>query len=223
MLTGVPAIAVSRERTQQAGREMYKNIRPILDLAPNVPLPFAAVVNKSLEFEPERRYQTPGDMLVDLKLAMKRVTAAKEGVRTEKELESKEGHADNGQPRKLMVVESDVKMQDMLRDLFKSNGYRVLVTSDPERVLERFFQDPKAADMILFSTINNGRAALEVFNRFGQELVTRDLPAVLLLDQNHLDWEREAQTAEHRAIARMPIKMRELREALVEVGAVHRK
>jgi serine/threonine-protein kinase len=186
MLTGLPAIAVSRERTQQAGRELYRNIRPILELAPNVPLPFALIVNKSLEFEPDRRYQTPGDMLVELKLAIKRVTAAKEGVRTEKELESKEGHDANGQPRKLMVVESDVKMQDMLRELFKSNGYRVLVTSDPERVLERFFQDPKAADMILFSTINNGRAALDVFNRFGQESVTRDLPAVLLLDQNHL-------------------------------------
>jgi CheY-like chemotaxis protein len=122
-----------------------------------------------------------------------------------------------------MIVESDVKMQDMLRDLFKSNGYRVLVTSDPARVLDRFFQDPKAADVILFSTINNGRGALEVFNRFAQEPTTRDLPAVLLLDQTHLGWEREAQTAEHRAIARMPIKMRELREVLVEVAAAHSK
>lgn len=220
MLTGVPAINVSRERTQQAGRELYRSIKPILELSPKLPLQFAVVANKALEFEPDRRYQTPGDMLVDLKLAIKRVTAAKEGIRTGQELESKEGHDDSGQPRKLMVVESDVKMQDMLRDLFKSNGYRVLVSSDPERVLERFFQDPKAADLILFSTINNGRAALEVFNRFGQESTTRDLPAVLMLDQNHLGWEREAQTAEHRAIARMPIKMRELRELLVEVGAV---
>ena len=38
---------------------------------------------------------------------------------------------------------------------------------------------------MLFTTITNGRAALEAFNRFGQEPATRDLPAVLLLDQNH--------------------------------------
>ena len=31
-----------------------------------------------------------------------------------------------------MIVESDVKMQDMLRELFKKNGYRVLVSADPE-------------------------------------------------------------------------------------------
>ena len=84
-----------------------------------------------------------------------------------------------------MIVESDVKMQDMLRELFKKNGYRVLVLSDPDRALERFFQDPKAADIVLFTTSNNGRAALDAFNRFGQEPTTRDLPAVLLLDQNH--------------------------------------
>ena len=71
---------------------------------------------------------------------------------------------------------------------------------------------------MLFTTSNNGRAALEVFNRFGQETVTRDLPAVLLLDQQHHDWEDEAAVAEHRVVAKMPIKMRELRDILVEVS-----
>ena len=64
----------------------------------------------------------------------------------------------------------------------------------------------------------NGRAALEGFNRFGQELITRDLPAVLLLDQNHGHWEEHAQTNDHRAIAKMPIKMRELRGILLEAS-----
>jgi serine/threonine-protein kinase len=157
-------------------------------------------------------------MLVDLKLAIKRVKTAAEGGRAELELSSHEGHDEQGRPRRLMIVESDVKMQDKLRDLFKANGYRVLVSSDPDRVLERFYNDPKAADVILFSTSNNGRAALEVFNRFAQEPVTRELPAVLLLDHNHHAWADDAQTADHRAVARMPIKMRELREVLLEVS-----
>ena len=36
-------------------------------------MPLAMVVNKAIEFDPAKRYQTPGDMLADLKLAMKRV------------------------------------------------------------------------------------------------------------------------------------------------------
>jgi serine/threonine-protein kinase len=157
-------------------------------------------------------------MLVDLKLAIKRITSAAEGGAAAPELASNEGHDEQGQPRRLMIVESDVKMQDKMRELFKQNGYRVLVSSDPERAMERFYNDPKAADIVLFSTANNGRAALDVFNRFGQEMLTRDLPAVLLLDPHHQEWGDAAQTNDHRAVARMPIKMRELRELLIEVS-----
>jgi serine/threonine-protein kinase len=157
-------------------------------------------------------------MLVDLKLAIKRTKDAKAGKVTGKELHSNEGLDEQGQPRKLMIVESDVKMQDMLRELFKKNGYRVLVLSDPDRAMDRFFQDPKAADVILFTTGTNGRGALDAFNRFGQEPTTRELPAVLLLDETHGNWDQNAQKGDHRVVAKMPIKMRELRGALVEAS-----
>ncbi|MEX0612213.1 MAG: protein kinase, partial [Pirellulales bacterium] len=218
MLTGIPALSDTRDRSQQAGRSLYRDIKPILDLAPKLPLPLAMVVNKAVEFDPERRYQTPADMLVDLKLAIKRVKAAQAGGHAAApELHSHEGIDADGQARKLMIVESDAKMQDMLRDLFKKNGYRVLVLSDPERALGRFLDDFRAADIVLFTTSSNGRAALEMFNRFGQEAATRDRPAVLLLDQTHHAWEDEAEVADHRAVAKMPIKMRELREVLRDV------
>lgn len=219
LLAGEPAISETRDRGQQMGKSRFQDIKPILEVAPRVPFPLAMVVNKALELDPERRYQTPADMLMDLKLAVKRLTSAGDGAAPEKQaLASSEGLDPSGQPRRLMVVESDVKMQDMLRDVFKRNGYRVLVSSDPERVMQRFFDDPNAADLVLFTTGTNGRTALEVFNRFGQEIVTRDLPAVLLLDQQHHDWESGADPAEHRVVVKMPIKMRELRETLVEVS-----
>ena len=218
MLTAHPALPDNRDRAQ-AGKARYQDIKPILDLVPTLPLPLTTVVNKALEFDPDKRYQTPGDMLVDLKLAIKRVKGAKEGKAAGvPELHSNEGQDDQGQPRKLMIVESDVKMQDMLRELFKKNGYRVLVMSDPERVLDRFFQDPQAADVVLLTTGNNGRAALDTFNRFSQESAMRELPVVLLLDQNHLHWEADAIKGEHRIVAKMPIKMRELRAALMDAA-----
>lgn len=215
MLSGVPALPSARDRSQQAGKALYRGIKPILDIVPKLPLPFTMVVNKSLEFDPDKRYQSPSDMLVELKLAVKRVKTAKEGGQVPgQELSSREGFDAEGQPRKLMIVESDVRMQDMLRELFKKNGYRVLVLSDPDRALARFFDDHHAADIVLFTTSSNGRTALEMFNRFGQEAVTRDLPAVLLLDQIHHNWAEEVQSADHRVVTKMPIKMRELREAL---------
>lgn len=217
MLSGMPALPDAKDRLQQAGKSLYRDIKPILELVPKLPLPFAMVVNKAIEFDPDRRYQSPSDMLVELKLAIKRVKAAIEGGRPAgQEMMSSEGFDEQGQPRKLMIVESDVKMQDTLRELFKKNGYRVLVLSDPDRVFSRFFEDHRAADVVLFATSTNGRGALDAFNRFGQELATRDVPAVLLLDQSHLDWEESAQVADHRLVTKLPIKLRELREAIVQ-------
>ena len=34
-----------------------------------------------------------------------------------------------------MFVESNVSLQDILRERLKTNGYRVLVTADPDRAL----------------------------------------------------------------------------------------
>lgn len=218
MLSGVPALPESRDRAQ-AGKSRYRDIKQILDIAPKTPLALAKVVNRAIEFDPDKRYQTPSDMLVDLKLAAKRMKDGGDGKRGAKDsLDSAEGLNEQGEPRRLMIVESDVKMQDTLRELFKRNGYRVLVSSDPGRVLDRFFTDPRAADVVLFTTSSNGRSALDVFNRFHQESVTRELPAVLLLDQHHHAWEEEAQVSDTRAVAKMPIKMRQLRELLVEVA-----
>jgi serine/threonine-protein kinase len=214
LLSGRPALPETRDR-QQAGKAFYADIKPILDVDPKIPLSLSLIVNKALEIDPEKRYQSPSDMLVELKLAIKRLKEGKDKP-AGKELSSSEGLDAEGQPRKLMIVESDVKMQDMLRELFKKNGYRVLVLGDPERVVDRFFQDPRAADIILFTTSANGRAALEAFNRFGTEGALRDIPAVLLLDQNHRNWVELAQTGEHRAVAKMPIKMRDLRGMLVD-------
>jgi eukaryotic-like serine/threonine-protein kinase len=219
MLTGEPALPRTKDRAQ-AGKSRYReDIKPVLERAPELPLPLTMVVSKALEFEPDRRYQTPADMLVDLKLAVKRIKAAESGKAEGPGLDSHEGLDEAGQARRIMVVESDVKMQDTLRELFKRNGYRVLVMSDPQRALSRLFSDPDAADLVLFTTGNNGRSALEVFNRLGQESSTRNTPAVLLLDQVHHPWEDEAVVSEHRAVAKMPIKMRALREVLVGVTA----
>jgi serine/threonine-protein kinase len=79
MLAGQPALAESRDRAQ-AGKARYTtDIKPILTVAPKLPLPLAMVVGKALEFDPEKRYQTPSDMLIDLKLAIKRIKTAAEG------------------------------------------------------------------------------------------------------------------------------------------------
>jgi serine/threonine-protein kinase len=219
LLSGRPPLAETMDRTQRLSKGRYENILPLRDVMPSVPPPLAVVVNRAIEFDPERRFQTPADMLTDLKLALKRCRSSEGHDERGPQLASQEGMNENGEPRRLMVVESDGKMQDKFRQLFKKHGYRVLVATDPHRALQRFFDDHHAADILLFSTAAVGRPALEIFNRFAHEPITRELPAVLLLAESHHAWETDAELAEHRAVVKMPTKPRPLLDALLGVTA----
>ncbi|MEM8864063.1 MAG: serine/threonine-protein kinase, partial [Planctomycetota bacterium] len=215
MLSGETSLPTGKDRSTRFGRDAFKAIRPIKELAPETPMPIAMVVNKALELDPERRYQSPGDMLTELKIAVRRTTSGATDGAQKQELMSREGLDEQGQSRRLMVVESDTKRQDVFRDLFKRNGYRVLVSSDPQRAFARFVDDQSAADIVLFCSGSIGQAAVSFFNQFGDDTMTRKLPCVLLLDEAHGQWLEQAKTSGHRIAVRMPIKLRQLREIVL--------
>jgi len=218
LMCGRSAIAETRDRVQRLDKGRYREIKPIGSVAPDLPLPLVRIVNKALEFDPDRRFQTPGEMLADLKLAMKRITEQGPGTSdTPAETGPQEGHDDQGEPRKVMVVESDTKMQDLFRELFKKRGYRVLLTNDPERLFQRFYENSKTADVLLLSTGHLGASVLEAFNRLGDEPSTKTVPVVLLLGDQHGGWAKEASVGKHRAVLQMPVKSRELRQAILKV------
>jgi serine/threonine-protein kinase len=170
---------------------------------------------KALELDPARRYQTPGEMLAELKLAVKRVAEAKDAEIDAGETELLEGQDEHGESRKLMIVESDHKTQDVFRELFKKQGYRVLVTVDPERLFQRLYDDIKAADVLLINSGRIGRPALEAFNRLAQDPRLKHLPAVLLLGEQHGSWMKEAAGDARRLVVKMPLKSRELRRCVL--------
>lgn len=217
MLSGRSPLPEGRDRGKQMNKATFENIPPIASVAPDVPPTFAKVINKATSFDPEKRYQTPAEMHAELKIAMKRLNERGASQASKTELASNEGHNEQGESRRILVVESNMKMQDILRKLFKQHGYRVLVVSDPERAIDRFYMDPDAAEVVLFSSGSIGREALEMFNRFGHETATKAIPSILLLDESHADWQSEAQPCDHRIVLTMPIKQRQLRQAVVQV------
>ncbi len=218
LVCGRPAIAETRDRVQRLDKSRYQNIKPLIEIDPSLPLPIVRVVSKALEFNADRRYQTPGEMLTDIKMAVKRVQdQLKSGANTPVESGPREGHNAEGEPRKLMIVESETKMQDLFRTLFKKCGYRVLVTNDSERLFQRFYENNKTADVLLLSTGHIGAPVVEAFNRLGEEAATKHVPAVLLLGDQHGALRKKVNTSKHHALLQMPVKSRELRHAILSV------
>jgi eukaryotic-like serine/threonine-protein kinase len=221
MLTGRPPLHETRDRLQRLSKQRFLDVVPIQRVDPKLPNCVSVVVNKAMMLDPERRYQSPGVMLAELRLAIKRLeeenpNAAESGIAAG----SDAGHAplsamgDLDTGRTVMVVESDTHMQDVFRKGLKQAGYRVLMTADPARAVGRFRQDASVADCVLFNTQQIGPTALEMFNELGDDPRTQSVPAVLLIDENQPQWKSQASTAQHRLVLDMPITMRKLRTAL---------
>ncbi len=216
LLTGTPPLMECKDRIQRLSKSRFTDVTPIQKVAPTLPHYVSFVAQKAMSLDPYRRYQTPGEMLTDLELAAHRlVQDAKEGNGSP---ESPAEHADAGEePRErqaIMVVESNTRLQDIFRDGLKKGGYRVLLTSDPQRALERLRKEPHVAQCVLFNAQQLGEAALATFNRLADEEPTQAIPAVLLLDDFQQGWKRRANTANHRVVLSMPITMKQLRATL---------
>jgi serine/threonine-protein kinase len=116
-----------------------------------------------------------------------------------------------------MIVESNAKLQDALRDQLKRAGYRVLVTSDPQRPLAWFGEGKNPAECVLFSTSHLGEQALAAFNEFGSHGVTAKIPAILLLGAKQTDWVALAKLSMHRVTITSPIKVPQLLRLLEQL------
>ncbi len=117
-----------------------------------------------------------------------------------------------------MVVENKHEFQDLLREKLKNRGYRVLVLGDPQRAMARFTEaEDTVADCVIVSAINLGNDALDFFNQIGEQAQTKDLPVLLLADKRQVHIIERARISDHRKIITMPLKVRELRETILQL------
>ena len=139
MLTGNPPIYETKDRIQRLSKSRFQDVIPIGKADPALPRPIAAVVNRSMELNPAERYQTPSEMLADLKGAMQKLDEPYTPAEEEEPAKNAKPEKEPDPPRlTLMFIESNSQLQDIIRERLKNNGYRVLVTRDPERALSRF-------------------------------------------------------------------------------------
>lgn len=233
MLTGRSPLHETRDRIQRLSRSRFQEVEPIQQVEPSLPRVAAALVNHAMHLDPDRRYQNPGELLIDLRIVADRLAAgdheagladgrsdtlAQGSWQTERQ---RLAAIESGEPQRpsLMFVESSSRLQDMFRDSLKKAGYRVLLTSDPQHALKRFKGEKKPADCIVFSTSRLGAPAVEAFNDFATSTETSHIPAVLLLKPEDRHWSRLAQPhlAEHRVVLPMPLKMKQFREVVARL------
>lgn len=212
MLCGEPALFETRDRVARMSKQRLLEVKPLHQHGLEVPPAVGKIVHKAMQLDPRRRYQAPGEMLADLRMLAKRLHE-KGGVQPG---ESGIGGAlvAPGERRSVMVVESNQAMQGIFRDGLKRAGYRVLLSSDPDRALVRVRENPEAADLVILNAQELGKSAVAAFNRLAEDNRTAAIPVILLLDANQGEWKHNALLAKHRIALEMPITMKQLRGAV---------
>jgi eukaryotic-like serine/threonine-protein kinase len=219
MLTGVPPLLETKDRTQRLSVARFREVAPIIQHAPDLPSNVVSLVNRAMDLDPERRFASPGELLNEVKVVQHRLEHGdgEDGDADGDAVGGRKPLAREGESRSVMIVESRAEMQDAFRDLLKRRGYRVLVISDPQRALARFEDSQSPCDCVIFCTTELGADAVEAFNKFGEMETTRRIPAILFVAENHHDLAKKANTAEHRVLLFMPLKVRQLRTVLLKL------
>src|SRR4029077_3346066 len=104
-----------------------------------------------MSLNPQARFQTPSQLLEAIR-----------DVRRDLQDKSKE-KTDARPARTIFLVERDERLQDALRNRFKELGYRVYLSSDPVRALDRFRQSP--FDSLIMDVGTVGEDGLLLFDR----------------------------------------------------------
>ena len=215
ILTGQSPIVETKDRSQRLSKTRFQSVTPILQVDPTLPKAIVPVVTKAMEFNPVYRYQTPAEMASDLRSAAAKLNDADGAPAGPSPIErAKAAAGSSASLRPIMLVESNVEMQNTLREKLKTHGYRVLVTRDPDRAIDRFKDEPGVAECVIFSTDELGESALQAYNRFVTTPATTNIPAVLLLGEQQRSWARDVTKDERHLVLAMPIKLGQLRDLL---------
>lgn len=218
MLTGDAPLSETKDRMKRLSRNRFFEVVPIHEKEPSVPKIVAGVINKAMSLDPEARYQTPADMLFDLRITAKKLAQGEADV----DLLAAKQKGEETYQATVLIVEPNVEMQNVLREGLKKLGYRVLIISAPQRALDRIKDEPDGINCIILDASALGESAVTAFNQIGDDPRTHMIPAVLLLDESQRDMVPLANRSDHRLLLTLPVTMKQLRGVVSELVAKQR-
>jgi eukaryotic-like serine/threonine-protein kinase len=220
-LCGMSALTESRDRAVRTDPRRFTGVEPLAWRAPELPRDVVDLVQRMMHLNPEERWQSAMEVRRALEpLVAKYATAgdvsasASANGAVEKKTAVKTAAAQAAVKGTVMLAESSPAEQAELRGFFKQLGYKVLLTENLQRALDRCSASPPAANCLVISTSSFGRDAVEAFNALPQDSFLKNVPAVLLLDPAQPELAGLARVDERRRMVASPLQTAEMTEVL---------
>jgi serine/threonine protein kinase len=209
MLTGRPPLLATRDRFARMQRQRFDNAAPMSKEEVNAPPSVFTLVETMMSLDPQRRYQTPSQLLEAIRMARRDV----EGMNTP----TGKSEATAPAPRSIFVAEADIKLQDKMRESLKEQGYRVLLAADPMRALDRFRTQPFDAFILDAGTV--GDDGLHVFERLMREAKRRELrcAGLIVFSEEQAKLAERVEPKPNVAVLLRPVTIRQLQRKLEDL------
>jgi serine/threonine protein kinase len=210
-LTGHPLMPVTKDRQARMLARRYQEVEETLHntaSAYGLKPALVSLIAKMVAYEPGTRFQTPTQLVEAIQACRM-------------ELQSREQSANprmaSGQ-KTVFVLEASEKLKEHMRERFKEEGFRVLMSSDPDQPLKRYQYQPYHALVVNAGSI--GKEGIAVYNRVLKEadLAKLDLAAVLILDRKQSDLAMDAISHSRGSVMYLPLKMKNLIDKIEELA-----
>ena len=206
MLTGRPALPQTRDRRARMLKSRFEHIQPLTPDDVNMPESAFHLLDRMMAFDPDDRFQNPAQLL-----------DAVRAVQTELAGGSSAAELTPQGPRTVYVIEKREKFQEVLRNKFQSMGFRVLVSIDANRALNRFQHQPFHALVLDVGTV--GEESLSVYREIQKEAKKKRTrcAGLILLAEEQAKLGEEIAGYEDTALLIFPLKKGELEQAMEQL------
>jgi serine/threonine protein kinase len=185
MLTGRSPLLMTKDPRVRMSPQRFDNVQPMRRDEVAAPPSVFVLVERMMSLDPRYRYQTPSQLLDAVRDARRDL----EGPSI-----STVGTPDapaRPQSRSVFVVETEERLQNLMRDKFKELGYRVFLSSDPARALDRYRLQP--FDALVLDARTTGEEGRFTFELIMKEADRHGLTwaGILILAEDQTSWADE--------------------------------
>ncbi|MDZ4683800.1 MAG: serine/threonine protein kinase, partial [Planctomycetaceae bacterium] len=202
----------TNDRDERKQFSRYRDVRPLRSVDPGQSSTVAAIVERLMHITPQARYQTPTEVLADLRALLPGgPPAAVPAVPV-----ASPAAAPAAIPT-VICVETRLKQQDALRDYFTKHGYRVLMLTDPIRALNRTETDAIHGLVLIGDALGDDVGG--TYRTAVARCRPQWIPVVLALSPELSDWRDQLSDQEHARVLSESVTLRAIRTAVEELHA----
>jgi serine/threonine-protein kinase len=217
-LSGSSALIESRDRTVRADPKRFTSVEPLAARAPHLPRDVVDWVSKMMQLDPKERWQT----MMEVRRSLEHLIARHSGGAAEAGTTDGAAPAAAPAPARaaaaaaasapaatkgtLILVATASPEQAPLREFFRKLGYKVLLTENPGRAVACCSAKPPVADCLLINVASVGEEGIDIFNSLAHDEFLRNVPAVLLVDEQRQDLAARARVDDRRKLVEVPLR-----------------